>query len=101
MKRSSGIIIHMRTRGIRVGVVALTIAFLVVTLEAALAGDYTFTKIADTADGVFTVFRSNPTINNDGVVAFAADRSVGGGGVFTGSGGALRKAGKRSRRAVH
>lgn len=53
----------------------------------AFAGDYTFTKIADTS-GPFSSFDSYPAINDPGTVVFAARLDDGSKGIFTGSGGA-------------
>lgn len=60
-----------------------------VAAETASSQTYQFTLIADTQSGAFTALGPFPSINNAGTVAFTADVSWGGTGIFTGSGGPL------------
>jgi hypothetical protein len=69
----------------------LTLLTLLLSLpQNAGAARYTFKKIADSRDGVFSGFSgSRPSINNNGTVAFVGELVSGEAGVFTSSGGPL------------
>lgn len=66
----------------------LSILSITLLIPLAAHAQYSFTNIADST-GAFFAFGSEPSINNNGVVAFWASLRSGGEGVFRGSGGSI------------
>ena len=68
--------------------VAISLALFCIEPVARAQNAYAFTRIADT--NIFSAFRSFPTLNNDGKVAFMATARDGSAGIFAGLGGESR-----------